>query len=107
MNNTICKTILEQLGGNRFLIMTGSKNVTFAGNTVHMRLIPNSSHTNRMSITLEATDLYTMKFTSFFRGKSTVKVQFNDVYCDQLVPLFEQTTGLRASLGSFGKVPCG
>ena len=35
---TIANTILEQLGGNKFIAMTGAKNFVSDGNTLRMTL---------------------------------------------------------------------
>ena len=48
--------ILEQLGGNKFIAMTGAKNFVSDGNTLRMTLPKNRSKANRLYVTLDATD---------------------------------------------------
>ena len=55
-------TILEQLGGRRFAVMTGSKDFVGDGDTLRMSLARNSSGANRLEITLNGLDLYDMRF---------------------------------------------
>lgn len=58
----IANAILEQLGGNKFIAMTGAKNFVSDGNTLRMTLPKNRSKANRLYVTLDATDTYTMYF---------------------------------------------
>lgn len=92
-------TILEQLGGRRFCGMTGAKQLT-AGReglgSLTMRL-PSNLTTGRIThlrVTLTPADLY--KVETFKRGAFTVVA--DDVYCDQLVTVFEEATGLLTHL---------
>lgn len=106
----IANTILEQLGGNKFIAMTGSKNFVADGNTLRMTLTRNISKANRLHITLNADDTYTMRFFKYtaprFNSKTLVftdeKVKdikvVEGVYCDMLRDIFERTTGLYTSL---------
>ena len=60
---SIAGTILEQLGGNKFIAMTGASHFVSDGNTLRMTLPKNGSKANRLYITLdEGTDTYTMHF---------------------------------------------
>ena len=56
----VADIILEQLGGNKFLAMTGAKNLLADGNTLRMTLPKNRSKANRLYITLDPDDTYTM-----------------------------------------------
>lgn len=109
---TITQTILQQLGGNKFVAMTGSKNFVSdnKGNTLRMTLIKNKSGANRLDITLTPMDTYTMKFYKISGGKINMKTFefiplktkdikiFENVYCDMLEDIFTQTTGLYTRL---------
>ena len=64
----IANAILEQLGGNKFIAMTGAKNFVSDGNTLRMTLPKNRSKANRLYVTLDATDTYTMYFSSILPG---------------------------------------
>lgn len=111
MTNTIATTILQQLGGNKFLAMTGAKNLLADKNTLTMTLPINTSKSNRLSIKLdEALDLYEMSFSNFTPGRVNMKTfewkseknvsiyGIDQVYCDQLQNIFTSITGMRTSL---------
>ena len=108
----IANTIIEQLGGNKFRAMTGSKNFLFAdvSETVkeawlRMDLTTNKAGVNRLKITLNENDTYTMEFYKLTLGKSTnweAKItkeqKFEGVYSDMLQTIFTQVTGLYTKL---------
>ena len=60
---------LEQLGGSKFLAMTRANHLLSDGNTLRMNLPKNASKENRLWITLNADDTYTMNFFRFTAGK--------------------------------------
>lgn len=98
---SIVKTIFEQLGGNRFVIMTGSKNFVAVNEyTLRCKLSKNKCNAQYMLITLNSKDLYDMKFIRINSKTLDNKViqEFNDVYCDQLQSTFTQATGLYTTL---------
>ena len=107
---TIANTILEQLGGNKFIAMTGAKNFLSDGNTLRMTLPKNRSKANRLYITLDATDTYTMHFFKFTAGRlnkttfawtpdkqEDIKI-VSGVYADMLQKIFTATTGMATHL---------
>ena len=110
MTKAIADTILEQLGGNKFIVMTGSKNFVADGNTLRMTLAKNVSKANRLYITLNADDTYTMRFfkctaprfnskTLSFTNEKIKDIKIvNGVYCDMLRNIFETVTELYTSL---------
>ena len=55
----VAEKILEQLGGQKFIAMTGANHFVADGNTLRMALPKNASKANRLYITLDATDTYT------------------------------------------------
>ena len=94
---SVAETILQQLGGQRFTAMTGSKNSLADG--------------NRLTITLdEATDTYRMRFYKYTAGRLNKKTfewvpdkvvevaEFDNVYCDMLQELFTQVTWMYTRL---------
>ena len=93
---TVANEILRQLGGNRFIAMTGSKNFVASAekNYLGMKLTRNASGANYLRITLTPMDVYKMEFISIRGNSMKTKVEFNDVYCDQLQTLFTEATGL-------------
>ena len=106
----IATTILDQLGGNRFMYMTGAKNLLATGNGLRFKIGRNASKANTVEITLNSLDLYDIRFFKYIPAKlvtnhktytaewkpeknETVK-EFNDIYFDQLQELFTEVTGM-------------
>lgn len=101
-NLTVAHTILEQLGGSRFIAMTGAKH--FLGTERELQFaLPRSALAldgiNVVVIRLDPSDTYTVRFLRMGRGSrvKTIK-EVSGVYADMLVNLFESTTGLRTVL---------
>lgn len=107
---SIANTILEQLGGNKFIVMTGAKNFLSDGNTLRMTLPKNRSKANRLYVTLDATDTYTMRFFRYTAGRLNKKTfawspdkqedikVVSGVYADMLQDIFTATTGMATHL---------
>ena len=96
---TVAKTILEQLGGNKFRMMTGAKNFGARANSLSMRIGRNSSNSNYLTITLNSMDTYDMKFcklTRKFEEKSVI--EYNNIYNVMLTDQFTAHTGMYTSL---------
>lgn len=111
MTNTEKATIIiNQLGGNKFLAMTGSKNFLALENGVRMDLAKNESGANKLEITLDGLDLYNMRFFKFTPGrlnkktfaytddKTTEIQEYNGVFNNQLQELFTGVTGMDTHL---------
>ena len=95
----VAKTILEQLGGNKFRMMTGAKKLAGDENSLSMRIGRNSSNSNYLKITLNSMDLYDMKFcklTRKFEEKSVT--EYKNVYNDLMRGTFTAHTGMYTSL---------
>lgn len=101
-SKSVAQEILQQLGGNKFIAMTGSKNFMADGNTLIMHLARNSSKANRLKITLTPMDTYTMVFykgvTVDFQIKIVEVKKIEGVYHDQLQKIFTSVTGLDTHL---------
>ena len=98
-NLIVAETILKTLGGNKFRMMTGAKNLAGDENSLSMRIGRNSSNSNYLKITLNSMDLYDMKFcklTRKFEEKSVT--EYCDVYNDMLTDVFEKHTGMYTKL---------
>lgn len=101
-NQTVGQIILSQLGGNRFIVMTGAKNFVGSENGLTFRL-PGAGgfckdNINCVRITLMPTDTYKMEFIRIRGTKVTTVSQVEDIYCDDLCRIFTMKTGLRTSL---------
>ena len=99
----IAKDIFAQLGGNRFIAMTGAK-VSYSINDkqqpVLICLLPGDlgikQNINLFTVTYDVgMDLYILNFinTSLPEDKKVIK-HYRQVYADDLVPFFESETGL-------------
>ena len=95
----IANTILQQLGGNRFAVMTGAKNFVGMSNGLMFGLRRGAKNgINKVRITLDPSDTYTVEFYKI-RGVNVSKVSESDmVYADSLRKTFESATGLYTSL---------
>ena len=96
---SVAKTILKQLGGNKFCVMTGAKHLAGDENSLSMRIGRNSSNSNYLKITLNMMDLYDMEFCKLTRmgEKKSVK-EYNNVYNDMMTDIFTKHTGMYTSL---------
>ncbi len=108
---SVAEMILQQLGGHRFVVMTGAKQLIEDGDSLRMTIGKNSSKANRLTVTLDrVTDTYKMRFYRYTAGRLNKKTyawtpdkvaevaEFDNVYCDQLQDLFTQVTGMYTSL---------
>ena len=103
----VANTILAQMGGNKFLAMTGTKDLValntddyqFGG--LRMRISKNNTPANILIVTLNSMDTYDVVFQSVRIGKTfsvkTVK-EYNMVYGDMLQRIFTDATGLYTRL---------
>lgn len=64
-NTAVANTIYQQLGGNRFKVMTGAKNFVAIDNGVIFDIGRNASKANKVKITVNAFDLYDVEFIKF------------------------------------------
>jgi len=96
--NNIAATILNQLGGNKFIAMTGAACYS-DGNTLVSKF-KGSKVANIMYVTLNENDLYDVKICKF-RGMEvkTIK-EVNNAYAEMLQDIFTKATGLYTSLGT-------
>jgi hypothetical protein len=98
MNNTIAKTILNQMGGiNRISAMTGAFNFLEGKNEVRFKF-KGSKKANHVRVQLDADDTYTVTFSKIRGLKFAEVAKFSGIYNDGLIDLFERTTELYLSL---------
>ena len=95
----IAKTILSQLGGNRFVAMTGAKSFGYdsKGSSVSLqfRIGRNAKQVNIVKINyIRGKDLYEMEF---YKGTKLLK-KVSNIYADQLQKMFTKHTGMYTSL---------
>lgn len=98
MSTTIAQNILAQLGGNRFLAMTGAKQLCDLGDGIMFNLPRGAKNkANKVAIRL-AGDLYTVKFYSLRGVNVTERGEFEMIYGDRLAALFTEQTGFDTHL---------
>lgn len=91
---TVAYTILQQLGGNKFLAMTGAKMLLITEDGIRFKLARRLS----MRITLTRMDDYIVE--TFVGGRPTGFQQ--GVYAENLRQVFTAMTGFETSLGTMG-----
>ena len=97
--SAVANEIYRQLGGNRFRVMTGAKNMVSTENGIRMRIGRNKTNANYMEVVLNSMDLYDITFAKVTRmGEMKSVKTYDNVYNDMLVSLFESHTGMYTSL---------
>lgn len=94
----IAKQILQQLGGNKFLAMTGAKNLMSTDKGLRMNLPRNQSGATVLTIELNSLDLYEMTFLKVRNYQPIEVSKANNVYFDMLQAQFKSVTGFNTSL---------
>ena len=80
---SVAKTILSQLGGNKFAVMTGAKNFIDTGGGLSMRIGRNKTSSNYLKVTLNSMDLYDMKFSRVSpKGGERSITEYNNIFND-------------------------
>lgn len=102
----VAETILQQLGGRKFEVMTGARNFVGSATGLSFRL-PGSggfckNGINVVRIELEPSDTYTVTFLRMRKSQGIPCATFtsihHDIYFDALRSLFTRETGLAVSL---------
>ena len=73
-DNSIANTIYQQLGGRRFTVMTGARNMVAIKNGLRFDIGRNGSQANRVEITLRGDDTYDMRFIK--KGRDFNEAQY-------------------------------
>jgi hypothetical protein len=90
---------LKQLGGNRFIAMTGAKNFAVGPKGMGFKIGKNAKNVNYVRIDLDrGKDLYDMYFNFVSVRGVKVKSKVKGVYADQLQKMFTKHTGMYTSL---------
>ena len=89
--------MLKQLGGNRFIMMTGAKNFGVGPKGAGFKIGRNSKGVNFVRIDLK-NDLYDMEFFQVRAGKMKLKSKVKQIFADQLQDMFTKHTGMYTSL---------
>lgn len=98
MSKEIATTILNQLGGNKFIAMTGAKNFMSDGNKIHFKIGRNAARVNYVTVELTGMDDYIMTF-KYVTIKTIKEIAVKSgIYCDQLKAMFTEVTGMYTHL---------
>ena len=92
------ETILKQLGGNRFIAMTGAKNLGTNGKDLSFSIGRNAKKVTHVHIKLTSMDLYDVEFINMRGAKRKVIKKVKGVYGDMLPKIFQKYTGMRTRL---------
>lgn len=100
MENQTAKTIIEQMGGNKFAAMTGAKNFVASEDGLQFS-IPKTNKINKVVIELNANDLYNVSFWNIQMGANFKMDKISEetnIYADTLRSVFTAGTGLDTHL---------
>lgn len=97
---TIAETILEQLGGRKFCVMTGAKHLMSYDNGLQIKLPSNfaTDGINVVRISLTPSDEYSIEFGKLCGLNYKVLRTVDGIYCDMLQEVFTRYTGLDTHL---------
>lgn len=96
----IANIILSQLGGNRFIAMTGAKQMVAIPNGLQVKFPARfaAKGINCLQVVLLPSDTYLMRFLNVKPMNVKTVSEFSDVYCDQLQNIFTSETLLNTHL---------
>jgi len=99
LNRTKADETLHQLGGRRFVSMTGAKNIVGLEDGLQFSIPRSKDKINKVRVTLDPNDTYKIEFYSIQRRKlagDDVKrvAQYDMIYAKDLAKVFKDTTGL-------------
>lgn len=98
MDKIQASTILKQLGGNRFIAMTGAKKFSFGPLGIGFKIGRNCKSINYIRINLNGLDLYDIEFIRIRKSNLKVIKKIDNIYNDQLQSTFTTYTGLNTHL---------
>lgn len=102
-NTSVAQIILQQLGGRRFITMTGAREITLGDGYLRFKLPSGFAREgiNVVSVVLNCSDTYTVEFLkcNFKKHEEKIVAKHGNVYHNQLQPVFTEVTGLDTSLG--------
>jgi hypothetical protein len=93
------RTILNQLGANKFSAMTGAKNFTHGDFALGFEF-PGCRKANRCRITLRADDRYRIEFFKYNARtfECAIVANLENIYAEDLATAFGRETGLAVRL---------
>src|SRR3990167_5993150 len=99
-DKTVACEILKQLGGHRFIAMTGAKNFTCDDNSMGFMLsgTMTKDRINFVKITLNCMDTYDLEFKNIRASVIKDICSFEGAYNDMLRNIVSDRTGLALSM---------
>jgi hypothetical protein len=97
-NLTVANTILEQLGGGRFIAMTGAKSFVGGEDSLHFSIPKSKDGINKVRIILAPSDTYRMEFYKARGIECALIGEMEMVYAEDLRRIFTSHTGLHTNL---------
>lgn len=97
----VAEQILADLGGNRFLAMTGARDLMHSDvecGSLFFKIGRNEAGVTAVEVRLTARDTYSVRFFAGRGVKMLERCKVNDVYTNALRDVFEGVTGMRTSL---------
>jgi len=93
-DKTVAVEILRQLGGNRFIMMTGAKNLACDNNSMTAKIGRNAKGVTHFKVELTSMDDYIMTFYRCRLADIKELAKVEGLYFDQLQTTFTEQTGL-------------
>jgi len=92
------ETIIKQLGGlGKLKAMVAGHSFATNGSDLTFKF-KGSRNSNCINIALDPDDTYSITFYKLKKFDAVTVKELTGIYCNQLIPLFEETTGLYLSL---------
>ena len=94
----VAREILNQLGNNNFIAITGAKNFVNDATSLSFKIGRNSAGITHVVITLNPKDLYDLEFLKINIRQKIVKAMRFDIFAEDLQNVFNNATGLYTHL---------
>ena len=91
---TVAKTILAQLGGERFVMTTGAKNLVGTADSLTFKVGNNPKCVTQVRVTLTPNDLYAV---TFFKAGKAPQIE-DGIHREMLQEVLSANTGFYMSL---------
>jgi hypothetical protein len=98
--------IMNQLGGMKFVTMTGAQYITYDSNMNTANLafkFRGSRNATHCKIILDMMDTYTVTFYKVRGAECKTVCEHTGIYNDMLQSLFTEVTGLYTTMGTMGR----
>lgn len=94
----VANTILAQLGGNKFIAMTGAKDLTGRSEGLSFRIGRNAKSVTHVRVTLDSADTYQIQFLRIRGVQRTLLSTWDGIYAERLAHTFTVVTGMETHL---------